>query len=347
MARYRNLWTRSYWKPLIQLPWLKPSTATPVIQLHPALSTATGAKYHVSDGDDNPDQVQCSQCGFWSHFCCQPEDGDVDWHDPKHKFTCPPCRRSPELLVAKQTVMLPDPQAKDQWQEKNVLWYPAQFIKRHFRQDRAFCEEVLKLALRPEQLRHKRHWDSSSFNKAAKQFSNTHAIVDPNYHPVTYLRPGSRESRRPRVAVETFPIAEEVTGEGSNNAQQVEDPRNKIRRRSDDEDADADVPLPKRQATQRRLRSRDKKRIVEQKAVTVNVAEAVVVVENLVKLGRSTAVAARDMAIVEKTVSRQCAAMENIGAATTRGDAAMWCWVAAVVLCDAARRGAKAADAAN
>ncbi|KAJ6476482.1 hypothetical protein C8R47DRAFT_1199010 [Mycena vitilis] len=99
-------------------------------------------------------------------------------------------------------------------------------------------------------------------------FSATHAIVDPNYHPATYLRPGSRESRRPRVAVETFPIAEEVTGEGSNNAQQVEDPRNKIRRRSDDEDADADVPLPKRQATQRRLRSRDKKRIVEQKAVT-------------------------------------------------------------------------------
>ncbi|KAJ6517243.1 hypothetical protein C8R47DRAFT_1205479 [Mycena vitilis] len=125
-------------------------------------------------------------------------------------------------------------------------------------------------AKNPKQLRHKRHWDSSSFNKAAKQFSNTHAIVDPNYHPATYLRPGSRESRRPRVAVETFPIAEEVTGEGSNNAQQVEDPRNKIRRRSDDEDADADadVPLPKRQATQRRLRSRDKKRVVEPRTVT-------------------------------------------------------------------------------
>ncbi|KAJ7617596.1 hypothetical protein DFH06DRAFT_1145035 [Mycena polygramma] len=32
---------------------------------------------------------------------------------------------------------------------------------------------------------------------------------------------------------------------------------------------------------------------------------------------------------------RQCAAMENIDAATTRGDAAMWCWVAAVVPCGA------------
>ncbi|KAJ7612900.1 hypothetical protein DFH06DRAFT_1147001 [Mycena polygramma] len=46
-------------------------------------------------------------------------------------------------------------------------------------------------------------------------------------------------------------------------------------------------------------------------------------------------------------VPRQCAAMVNIDAATTRGDAAMWYWAAAVVLCDAARRGAKAADAAN
>ncbi|KAJ7642434.1 hypothetical protein DFH06DRAFT_1137446 [Mycena polygramma] len=48
-----------------------------------------------------------------------------------------------------------------------------------------------------------------------------------------------------------------------------------------------------------------------------------------------------------KIVPRQCAAMEDIDAGTTRGDAAMWCWVAAVVPCDAARRGAKAADAAN
>ncbi|KAJ7604280.1 hypothetical protein DFH06DRAFT_1151257 [Mycena polygramma] len=44
---------------------------------------------------------------------------------------------------------------------------------------------------------------------------------------------------------------------------------------------------------------------------------------------------------------RQCAAMEKIDAATTRGDAAMWYQVAAVLPCDAARRGAKAADAAN
>ncbi|KAJ7628206.1 hypothetical protein DFH06DRAFT_1480612 [Mycena polygramma] len=36
----------------------------------------------------------------------------------------------------------------------------------------------------------------------------------------------------------------------------------------------------------------------------------------------------RERAVVE-IVPRQCAAMENIGAASIRGDAAMWCWVAA------------------
>lgn len=81
--------------------------------------------------------------------------------------------------------MLPDPRVKDQWRGENVLWYPARFIKhnahtriaknefqfrflecvgwprtedelmrpsRHYSQDRSFCEEILKVALRPEQV---------------------------------------------------------------------------------------------------------------------------------------------------------------------------------------------------
>ncbi|KAJ7621692.1 hypothetical protein DFH06DRAFT_1143434 [Mycena polygramma] len=44
---------------------------------------------------------------------------------------------------------------------------------------------------------------------------------------------------------------------------------------------------------------------------------------------------------------RQCAAMGKLDAAPVHGDAAMWYQVAAVLPCDAARRGAKAADAAN
>ncbi|KAJ6466129.1 hypothetical protein C8R47DRAFT_1235046, partial [Mycena vitilis] len=118
---------------------------------------------------------------------CQPENGEVDWHDPEFKFTCFPCRprTTAKLLVPKQTVMLPDPRAKDQWRDDGVLWYPALFIKRHpyasnkkreyefrfyesidwameddeywppdrhFHTDLVFCEEVLKIVLRPEQM---------------------------------------------------------------------------------------------------------------------------------------------------------------------------------------------------
>jgi hypothetical protein len=54
-----------------------------------------------SDGDDGPEQVQCSSCDFWWHFRCQPEDGEVDWNDPNIIFTCQGCRQrtTAELCV--------------------------------------------------------------------------------------------------------------------------------------------------------------------------------------------------------------------------------------------------------
>jgi hypothetical protein len=81
--------------------------------------------------------------------------------------------------------MLPDPRVKDEWRAKGVLWYPARFFKhhphtqlpkyefefrfmecirwrmteddymqpsRHYSQDRASCEEMLKVELQPEQV---------------------------------------------------------------------------------------------------------------------------------------------------------------------------------------------------
>ncbi|KAJ7272147.1 hypothetical protein C8J57DRAFT_1225689 [Mycena rebaudengoi] len=118
----------------------------------------------VSDGDDGPQQVQCSSCGFWSHFRCQPEHDEL-------------------LLLPRGIVMLPDPRVKDEWRGEHVLWYPAQFLKHHpgipriefefryleciewpltdaelmgpsryYTQDRASCEEMLKVELRPEQI---------------------------------------------------------------------------------------------------------------------------------------------------------------------------------------------------
>ncbi len=82
--------------------------------------------------------------------------------------------------------MLPDPRVKDKRRGKRVLWYPARFIKhhphssipknefefrylecidwslteeelmrpsRHYTQDRASCEEMLKVRLEPSQVR--------------------------------------------------------------------------------------------------------------------------------------------------------------------------------------------------
>jgi hypothetical protein len=46
----------------------------------------------ISDGNDDQNQVQCSHCGFWSHFKCQPENDELDWSDPAVNFTCQGCR---------------------------------------------------------------------------------------------------------------------------------------------------------------------------------------------------------------------------------------------------------------
>ncbi|KAJ6453860.1 hypothetical protein C8R47DRAFT_1204081 [Mycena vitilis] len=150
-----------------------PSTVTPATRIRHAPSTATGVNRSA--------MVIITQMKF------NPENGEVDWHDPEFKFTCFPCRprTTAKLLVPKQTVMLPDPRAKDQWRDDGVLWYPALFIKRHpyasnkkreyefrfyesidwameddeywppdrhFHTDLVFCEEVLKIVLRPEQM---------------------------------------------------------------------------------------------------------------------------------------------------------------------------------------------------
>ncbi|KAJ7620926.1 hypothetical protein B0H17DRAFT_1151844 [Mycena rosella] len=141
----------------------------------------------ISDGDDDLEQVQCTSCGFWSHFACQLEDDEVDWNDPEVYFTCQGCRPRPsvELFFPREIVMLPDPRAKDDWRGKDVLWFPARFFKHHphaqnpkrefefrffesikwpktrddlmrplrtYTQDRVFCEEILKAVPRLEQI---------------------------------------------------------------------------------------------------------------------------------------------------------------------------------------------------
>ncbi|KAJ7034319.1 hypothetical protein C8F04DRAFT_1349629 [Mycena alexandri] len=136
----------------------------------------------ATDGDNDLEQVQCSLCGFWSHYSCQPEHGEVDWGDPKFIFTCQGCRPRPaELFYPREIVMLPDPLqlAEGNWRGKDVLWYPAQFYRhrpyarlannefefvymdcvkwslpttRHYKLDRTSCEEMLKFELHPAQI---------------------------------------------------------------------------------------------------------------------------------------------------------------------------------------------------
>ncbi|KAF8145746.1 hypothetical protein K438DRAFT_1781660 [Mycena galopus ATCC 62051] len=138
----------------------------------------------VSDGDSDPDQVQCSRCKFWSHFRCQSED--VDWSNSDVIFTCQGCKpKTPDqLFFPREIVMLPDPQVEE-WQDEGVLWYPARFVRDHqkardppkqfdFRffegiqwpgaqddgfappslvhRDKTFCEDILKILLKPNQI---------------------------------------------------------------------------------------------------------------------------------------------------------------------------------------------------
>ncbi|KAJ7018500.1 hypothetical protein C8F04DRAFT_1243223 [Mycena alexandri] len=87
----------------------------------------------ISDGDDDLQEVQCSICGFWSHFRRQPaEDGEVDWSDPQVVFTCQGCRPRPATLFSpREIVMLPDPFIDGDWRSEDIMWYPARFRKHH------------------------------------------------------------------------------------------------------------------------------------------------------------------------------------------------------------------------
>ncbi|KAJ7032662.1 hypothetical protein C8F04DRAFT_1357631 [Mycena alexandri] len=161
----------------------------------------------ATDGDNDLEQVQCSLCGFWSHYSCQPEHGEVDWGDPKFIFTCQGCRPRPaELFYPREIVMLPDPLqlAEGNWRGKDVLWYPAQFYRhrpyarlannefdgpclllRHYKLDRASCEEMLKFELHPAQ-----HFSSPAHQQIIHSSKFTNAALAPLGKILTELPDG-------------------------------------------------------------------------------------------------------------------------------------------------------------
>ncbi|KAJ7754779.1 hypothetical protein B0H16DRAFT_1886485 [Mycena metata] len=92
----------------------------------PVLCVPCGANF--PEGDDDPNEVQCGRCKFWSHFKCYP---GTDWNDENEDFFCRTCREEIRLEFYQPgtIAMLPEPQSD--WKDKKTLWYPAKFIKHH------------------------------------------------------------------------------------------------------------------------------------------------------------------------------------------------------------------------
>ncbi|KAJ7192337.1 hypothetical protein GGX14DRAFT_578203 [Mycena pura] len=108
----------------------------------------SGCNFKAPNGDDDPNEVQCEECRYWSHINCL--NPDVDYHAEDVDFICGRCLTGDPLVdtqVVYQSVfeviltnfirlepgeitMIPDPNAP-QWNARGVLWYPARFVRRH------------------------------------------------------------------------------------------------------------------------------------------------------------------------------------------------------------------------
>ncbi|KAJ7200201.1 hypothetical protein GGX14DRAFT_660762 [Mycena pura] len=108
----------------------------------------SGCNFKAPDGDDDPNEVQCEECRYWSHINCL--NPDVDYHAEDVDFICGRCLTRDPLVdtqVVYQSVfeviltnlirlepgeitMIPDPNAP-QWNARGVLWYSARFVRRH------------------------------------------------------------------------------------------------------------------------------------------------------------------------------------------------------------------------
>ncbi|KAJ7137063.1 hypothetical protein C8R44DRAFT_948832 [Mycena epipterygia] len=97
------------------------------------------------DGENDPEEVQCEKCRYWSHIDCL--SSLKDWADPAVHYICKRCEPQPDphvnMFEPNQIVMLPDPEVSD-WKMPGVLWYPAKFIRRNERREGEFNEYELR-----------------------------------------------------------------------------------------------------------------------------------------------------------------------------------------------------------
>ncbi|KAJ6537048.1 hypothetical protein B0H19DRAFT_1079425 [Mycena capillaripes] len=102
-----------------------------------------GCKEYLPEGDDDPLEVQCENCRFWSHIKCLTPG--VNWNDLDQRFVCGRCQDDLDgkLFVPNQVVLLPHPNAED-WKAPDTIWYPARFIEHHKNRKAAFNEYELR-----------------------------------------------------------------------------------------------------------------------------------------------------------------------------------------------------------
>ncbi|KAK7000884.1 hypothetical protein R3P38DRAFT_2376016, partial [Favolaschia claudopus] len=97
----------------------------------PVWCAGTSCEAFFPEGDNEYDEVQCSDCKWWSHIRCLPKG--INWHDPAVEFICRRCKLY-VLLLSFEFSSINGHAASNtrNWyfSLRDVRWYPARFLRR-------------------------------------------------------------------------------------------------------------------------------------------------------------------------------------------------------------------------
>ncbi|KAJ7784815.1 hypothetical protein B0H14DRAFT_2630627 [Mycena olivaceomarginata] len=91
-----------------------PHRQSPPRSSSPAPVWCEGCDVQAPDGNDDPQEVECEVCKFWSHIACLTREQE-DWNDPKVSFVCKCCQaeRALDFFTERQIIMMPNPNMPD------------------------------------------------------------------------------------------------------------------------------------------------------------------------------------------------------------------------------------------